>query len=134
MRWTQTLIPTSRDTPSDARTASHQLMLRAGLIRQVTPESYSLLPLGMRALDKATALVRDEMASLGGLEIRLPGPRVLEQHAMAAEALGVASYRQLPIRLFQFSDGFADPAAGALLRSIDPLCASVQFPRYGVVC
>ena len=61
MRWSQTLIPTLKEIPSDAEVPSHQLMLRAGLIKQLMAGAYSYLPLGYRALRKAEAIVREEM-------------------------------------------------------------------------
>ena len=48
MKWSQTLIPTQKETPADAQIVSHQLMLRAGLIRQLTAGVYDFLPLGLR--------------------------------------------------------------------------------------
>ena len=53
MRWTQTLIPTLKEVPSDAETPSHRLRARAGLIRKLTAGAYTYLPLGGRALRKA---------------------------------------------------------------------------------
>ena len=63
MRWTQTLIPTQKETPADAQIVSHQLMIRAGLIRQLTAGVYDFLPLGLRALQKAAAIVREQGAT-----------------------------------------------------------------------
>ena len=59
VRWTQTLIPTMKEVPADAEVPSHQLMLRAGLVRQLMAGAYSYLPLGYRALRKAEAIVRE---------------------------------------------------------------------------
>ncbi len=72
MRWTQTLIPTMKEVPADAEIPSHQLMLRAGLVRQLMAGSYTYLPLGYRALRKAEAIVRQEMDAAGALEIFMP--------------------------------------------------------------
>ncbi len=72
MRWTQSLIPTQKEVPSDAQIVSHQLMLRAGLIRQLTAGAYDFLPLGLRGLQKAAAIVREEMDAIGGAEVFLP--------------------------------------------------------------
>jgi prolyl-tRNA synthetase len=72
MRWTQTLIPTQKDNPSDAQIASHQLMIRAGLIRQLTAGAYDFLPLGYRSLRKAAQIVREEMDAIGCAEVLLP--------------------------------------------------------------
>ncbi|MBI4006899.1 MAG: hypothetical protein HY354_00195, partial [Planctomycetes bacterium] len=52
MRWSQTLIPTLKEDPSDAEVDSHKLMVRAGLIRKVASGAYSYLPLGTRILNK----------------------------------------------------------------------------------
>jgi prolyl-tRNA synthetase len=72
VRWTQTLIPTMKEVPADAEVPSHQLMLRAGLVRQLMAGAYSYLPLGYRALRKAEAIVREEMERAGAIEVFLP--------------------------------------------------------------
>lgn len=72
MRWSQTLIPTMKEVPADAEVPSHQLMLRAGLIRQLMAGAYTYLPLGLRALKKAEQIVREEMDAAGGIEIFMP--------------------------------------------------------------
>jgi prolyl-tRNA synthetase len=78
MRWSQTLIPTQKETPADAQIISHQLMIRAGLIRQVTAGAYDFLPLGFRALQKAIRIVREEMDAIGCAEVLLPTLQPLE--------------------------------------------------------
>lgn len=70
--WTKTLIPTLKETPQEAQIKSHRLMLRAGLIRKLASGTYSYLPLGLRALKKAEAIVREEMDRAGALEVLLP--------------------------------------------------------------
>ena len=72
MRWSQTFIPTMKEIPSDAEIPSHQLMLRAGLIRQLMAGAYTYLPLGYRALRKAEAIVRSEMDKAGAVELFMP--------------------------------------------------------------
>lgn len=72
MKWSQTLIPTQKETPADAQIISHQLMLRAGLIRQLTAGAYDFLPLGWRSLQKAAQIVREEMDRIGAAEVLLP--------------------------------------------------------------
>ena len=72
MRWTKTFIPTLKETPSDAEVPSHQLMLRAGLIRQLMAGAYTYMPLGYRALRKAEAIVREEMERAGAIELFMP--------------------------------------------------------------
>ncbi len=78
MRWSQTLIPTQKETPADAQIISHQLMIRAGLIRQVTAGVYNFLPLGWRALHKAMKIVREEMDAIGAAEVLLPAMQPME--------------------------------------------------------
>lgn len=72
MRWSQTFIPTLKEVPSDAEIPSHQLMLRAGLIRQLMAGAYTYLPLGYRSVRKVEAIVREEMDAAGGAEIFMP--------------------------------------------------------------
>lgn len=72
MRWSQFLIPTTKETPKDATAASHVLMLRAGLIRQLAAGIYTYLPLGYRVLRKVEAIVREEMNAAGAIELHMP--------------------------------------------------------------
>ena len=72
MRWTVSFIPTLREDPADAEAASHRLMVRAGLVRQLTAGIYVYLPLGQRAIDKVNAIIREEMNAIGGQEITMP--------------------------------------------------------------
>ena len=72
MRWTQTLIPTLKETPAEAEIVSHKLLLRAGLIRKLTGGLYTFLPLGLRALRKVEQIVREEMNRTGALELLMP--------------------------------------------------------------
>src|SRR5205085_9539167 len=78
MRWSQTLIPTQKENPADAQIVSHQLMLRAGLIRQLTAGAYDFLPLGLRSLKKAEQIVREEMNAIGAAEVYLPALQPVE--------------------------------------------------------
>jgi prolyl-tRNA synthetase len=72
MRWTQTFIPTLKETPADAEITSHKLLLRAGLVRKLTGGLYTFLPLGLRALHKVEQIVREEMDRTGALETLMP--------------------------------------------------------------
>ncbi len=72
MKQSQIFIPTLRDTPSDAEVASHQLMLRAGYIRQVSSGVYTYLPLAWRVIQKIKTIVREELNAIGGTEMMLP--------------------------------------------------------------
>jgi len=72
VRQRHALIPTLREVPADAETASHRLMLKAGLIRQLAAGVYSFLPLGHRVLRKVQDIVREEMERAGAQELLLP--------------------------------------------------------------
>ncbi|MGG1292539.1 proline--tRNA ligase [Bacillus smithii] len=72
MRQSQTLIPTMREIPADAETKSHQLLLRAGFIRQTASGIYTFLPLGKRVLKKVEEIVRQEMDAAGAVEMLMP--------------------------------------------------------------
>src|SRR5580765_16740 len=72
MRWSQTLIPTLKETPAEAEIISHKLLLRAGLVRKLTGGLYTFLPLGLRALRKVEQIVREEMNRAGALELLMP--------------------------------------------------------------
>ena len=72
MRWSNTLIPTIKEVPADAEIPSHQLMLRAGLIRQLMAGAYTYLPLGWKAIQKAAQIVREEMDAAGAAELHMP--------------------------------------------------------------
>src|SRR5882762_1889967 len=82
MRWTQTLIPTLKETPAEAEIVSHKLLLRAGLIRKLTGGLYTFLPLGLRVLRKIEQIVREEMNRAGALELLMPAlqpPEIWQQ-------------------------------------------------------
>ncbi len=72
MRYSRMFIPTVKEIPADAETASHQLMIRAGLIRKVASGTYTYLPLGWRSLLKVITIVREEMNKAGAQEILAP--------------------------------------------------------------
>ena len=72
MRATQLYAPTLRETPAEAEVVSHQLMLRAGMIRRATGGIYTYLPLALRVLRKIETIVRQEMDAKGGQELLMP--------------------------------------------------------------
>lgn len=72
MRTSQYLLSTLKETPSDAVVISHQLMLRAGMIRKLASGLYNWMPMGLRVLRKAEAVVREEMNAAGALEVMMP--------------------------------------------------------------
>ena len=78
MRMSQILIPTLKETPADAEIVSHQLMLRAGLVRQLASGLYTWLPLGVRAMRKFENIVREEMDRAGGQEVLMPSVQPAE--------------------------------------------------------
>jgi prolyl-tRNA synthetase len=72
MRASKYLIATVKETPSDAEIVSHQLMLRAGLIRKLASGLYTWLPLGLRVLQKVSQIVREEMNKSDAMEVSMP--------------------------------------------------------------
>jgi len=78
MRASQFHIATTKEPPTDAEIVSHQLMLRAGLIRRLASGLYSWMPLGLRVVRKIEAIVREEMNRAGALELLLPAVQPAE--------------------------------------------------------
>ncbi len=72
MRTSKLLLATLKETPSDAEVISHQLMLRAGMIRRVASGIYTWLPMGLRVLRKVENIVREEMNAAGAQEVSMP--------------------------------------------------------------
>jgi prolyl-tRNA synthetase len=88
-------ITTFKETPADAEIVSHQLMLRAGMIRRLASGLYSWLPLGMRVLNKVESVIREEMNRAGALEILMPvvQPAELWQESGRWDAYGKSLLR-----------------------------------------
>ena len=78
MRTSQFPITTLKEAPNDAEVVSHQLMLRAGMIRRVAAGIYTWMPLGLRVLRKVEHIVRDEMNNAGGVEVLMPAVQPAE--------------------------------------------------------
>jgi len=78
MLWTKTFIPTLKETPQEAESASHQLMLRAGLMRMLMAGAYTYLPMGLRVLNNIQKIIRQEMNVSGASELLLPALQPLE--------------------------------------------------------
>jgi prolyl-tRNA synthetase len=95
MRWSQYFIPTLREDPADAEVVSHKLLLRAGIIRQLSAGIYSYLPLGQRVALKVIQILREEMNSIGGQEFYLPAiqPAELWQESGRWSAIGEDMFR-----------------------------------------
>jgi prolyl-tRNA synthetase len=95
MRWTQTFIPTLKETPAEAEIISHKLLLRAGLIRKLTGGLYTFLPLGLRTLRKIERIVREEMDRAGAIEVLMPAlqPPDIWQQSGRYETMRDALYK-----------------------------------------
>src|SRR3990172_5809324 len=78
MRLSRLFSRTLRQAPAEAETPSHQLLLRAGLVQQLSAGIYTFLPLGWRALRKIERIIRDEMDAIGGQEVRMPAVQPAE--------------------------------------------------------
>ncbi len=72
IRYSRYLMPTTKETPSDAEVVSHRLMLRAGLLRRVASGIYNYMPAGLRVLRKVERILREEMDGAGALEVLMP--------------------------------------------------------------
>lgn len=101
MKQTATFIPTLRETPADAEVKSHQLLLRAGFIRQNTSGIYSFLPLGKRVLQKVETVIREEMEAANSVEIFMPA---LQQAELWQESGRWYSYGDELMRLKDRND------------------------------
>ena len=90
MRYSKYFIPTYKETPAEAEVISHQLMLRAGMIRKLTSGIYTYLPAGLRALKKVENIIREEMNRSGAVELLMPAvqPAELWQESNRWEAYG----------------------------------------------
>lgn len=90
MRCSHLYLPTLKEAPADAEIKSHQLMLRAGMIRKLASGIYTWLPLGLRVLRKVEAIVREEMNRINGQEILMPHlqPEALWQKSKRWDAYG----------------------------------------------
>jgi len=95
MRWSSYFIPTLREDPADAEVISHKLLLRAGMIRQLSAGIYSLLPLGQRIALKVMRILREEMNAIGGQEFYLPAlhPAEIWQESGRWSAIGEEMFR-----------------------------------------
>ncbi len=98
MRTSQYLVSTLKETPADAEIISHQLMLRAGMIRREASGMYTWLPTGLRVLRKVEGIVRDEMNKAGALEVLMP----MVQPAELWQESG--RWEQMDAELLRFKD------------------------------
>ena len=95
MRWSQYFIPTLREDPADAEVISHKLLLRAGVVRQLSAGIYSYLPIGQRIALKIMQILREEMNRIGGQEFYLPAiqPAEIWQESGRWSAIGDDMFR-----------------------------------------
>jgi prolyl-tRNA synthetase len=95
MRWSQYFVPTLREDPADAEVVSHKLLLRAGIVRQLSAGIYSYLPLGQRIALRVMQILREEMNRIGGQEFYLPAlhPAELWQESGRWNAIGDDMFR-----------------------------------------
>jgi prolyl-tRNA synthetase len=95
MRMSKSFVPTLKEIPADATVASHQLLVRAGYIRQLAAGIYSILPLGQRAILKITEIIREEMNRIGGQEFYLPAlnPREVWEESGRWTVMGENMFR-----------------------------------------
>ena len=130
MRFSKSYIKTLKETPKEAETASHKLLLRASMIKKLTSGVYTYLPLGYKALKKVENIVREEMDRAGSQEILMPvlqpaelwkesgrwdvmGPLMmkLQDRNKRDFVLGptdISSYKALPLSLYQIQTKFRD--------------------------
>src|SRR6202142_1935629 len=95
MRWSRLFIPTLRENPAEAEVPSHQLLLRAGYIRQLSAGIYNYLFLAQRSLLKIQQIVREEMDAIGGQEMLLPAlnPAEIWQESGRWDVMGDNMFR-----------------------------------------
>src|SRR3989441_3577885 len=95
MRWSKYFVPTLREDPADAEVVSHKLLLRAGVVRQLSAGIYSYLPLGQRIALKVMQILREEMNRIGGQEFYLPAlhPAEIWQESGRWSAIGDDMFR-----------------------------------------
>src|SRR5258707_12733935 len=95
MRISHSFVPTLKEVPADAQVPSHQLLVRAGFIRQLAAGIYSILPLAQRSLLKITEIVREEMNGIGGQEFYLPAlnPREVWEESGRWTVMGENMFR-----------------------------------------
>ena len=72
MRVSQFFLSTLKESPADAEVISHQLMLRAGMIRRLASGLYTWMPIGLRTLRKVESIIREEMNKSGAIEVLMP--------------------------------------------------------------
>ena len=103
-RQSQLFLPTLREDPADAEAVSHRLLVRAGLIRQVSAGLWTYLPAGWRVHERVVQIVREEMDAIGGQEMSMP--------VLAPAELWEATGRIRIPELFRLTDRAERPVRG----------------------
>jgi len=95
MRWTKSFIATLKEAPESAESVSHQLMLRANMVRMLVAGVYSYLPLGYKVLTKIENIIREEINATGAQELLLPSLQPIElwQRTGRDELMGATMIR-----------------------------------------
>ncbi len=95
MRYSRLFIPTLKEAPADAEAVSHNLMVRAGFVRQLAAGLYIYLPLGQRVMEKINRIIREEMNVIGGQEVTMPvlNPAEVWQQTGRWDAIGDEMFR-----------------------------------------
>src|SRR6266852_3700209 len=117
MRISHSFVPTLKEIPAEAQVPSHQLLVRAGFIRQLAAGIYSILPLAQRSLLKITEIVREEMNAIGAQEFYLPAlnPREVWEESGRWTVMGETKFRDEPrpksgllrVRQFTMKDSYS---------------------------
>ena len=143
MKLSQLLAPTLKEDPADAEVISHKLLVRAGMIRQVARGIYDILPLGLRAVRRVEAIVRDEMNRVGRPgdphADGVPGGALAGKRTLAAVRARVAAFQgsSRPRLLLRTDPGGGGdghrPARGAVVSPVaaQPLSDSGEVPGRG---
>mgnify|MGYP001584468582 CR=1 FL=1 len=128
MRLSKGFIPTVKETPNDAIIPSHQLMIRAGMVRLLGAGIYSWLPLGYKVMKKVCEIVREEMDAIGGQEFHLPALNPIEIWEETGRA------QDFGAELFRLKDRKERPYCLAPTHEeivCSPCTVTTAFPRPG---
>ena len=101
-------ISTLKEAPNDAEITSHQLMMRAGLIRKLAGGIYNYMPLGLRVIRKIENIIREEMNAAGALELVMPVVQPSEEVITDIARNEIQSWRQLPVNFYHIQTKFRD--------------------------
>jgi prolyl-tRNA synthetase len=104
--WSQTFIPTLKESPADAEITSHKLLIRAGLVRKLGAGHYTYLPAGLRAMQKISQICREEMDRAGAIELAMPFVHPVE---FWQEGPRWAAAREIMYRVDHAGDGKRGP-------------------------